>query len=216
MHSTCIAVCQTRCQKAWERPALRSQQRTYGILPGIPCSYTAGHRGKDSFSKIISTARHTWCHSNLGFSVLTCILSPLSKNSLSVFATISAYCKTPVCQRNPSDRCMRVCISAFIPQQAIPSFCTVFHELQPHVLWQLSTSKDRKMMGLYTKPVTVTSWKNAFKSSRTDLWVIILNILSYAYSKKLCSLMPTKQLTDEKGRSSKNKRGEQKEGGGSV
>lgn len=95
MHSTCIAVCQTRCRKAWERPALRSQQRTSGILPRIPCSYTAGHRGKDSFSKIISTARHTWCHSNLGFSVLTCILSPLSKNILSVFATISAYCKTP-------------------------------------------------------------------------------------------------------------------------
>lgn len=151
--------------------------------------------------------------------VLTCVFSSLSKNSISVFATISVYCKTPVCQINlkyHSDRCMRVCISAFILQQAIPGFCILFLELQLHVLGELSTSKDRKIMGLYTKPVTVTSWKNVFKFLRPDLWVIILNILSCSYSKKdaLCYWeKPRKMLTDEKSTSSKNRCREQKEGG---
>lgn len=154
---------------SWERSAWMS-----GSLPKIPHSYTAGHTSEDSFSKISSTAWHRWCKSDLRSSVFTRVFISLSKNGLSIFATISVCCKTTVHQRNlkyPRDRCIRVCISAFILQQEIPSFPEVFLELQLHILWELNTSKDGKMMGLYTKPATVTSWKNAFKSLRTELRV---------------------------------------------
>lgn len=165
---------EARRPSSWGRSALMSQHRIPGSFPNVPHSYTAGHTGKDSFSKISSTVWHRWCQSDLGSSVFTCILISLSKNGLSIFATISVCCKTQVCQRNlkyPNDRCMRVCISAFILQQAIPRFPEVFLELQLHVLWQLNTSKDGKMMGLYTKPATVTSWENAFTSLRAVLRV---------------------------------------------
>lgn len=42
-------------------------------------------------------------------------------------------------------------------QLAVPSFPEVFLELQFCMLRELNTAKDGKIMGLYTKPATVTS-----------------------------------------------------------
>lgn len=165
---------EARRSSSWERSALMSRHRISGSFPNVPHSYTAGHTSKDSFSKISSAVWHTWYESDLGSSVFTCVLICLFKNGLLIFTTVSVCCKTQICQRNlkyPNDGCMRVCISAFILPQAILSFLEVFLELQLHMLWELNTSKDGKMMGLYTKPATVTSWENAFKSLRAVLRV---------------------------------------------